>query len=175
MTMADPADIWRQAATKFGEVLATVADDQWGAPTPCDDWTVRDLVDHALYWQAMGGGILGAGTSPGDDWATIEPAVSGALDDPSNLEGVAESFNDMPKHQVLGLLIGDLLIHSWDLARAIGADDTLPPEAVESTMLGMSRMPDEMLRGTNMFGPQVEVADDASAQDKLIAFVGRTP
>jgi uncharacterized protein (TIGR03086 family) len=173
--MAGPGDIWRQAATKFSAVLAEVGDEHWDAPTPCDEWTVRELIDHALHWQAMGGGILGAGTSPGDDWATIEPAVSEALNDPSNLDGVAESFNDMPKHQVLGLLIGDLLIHTWDLARAIEADDTLPPEAVEATMLGLSRLPDEMMRGGNMFGPPVAVDDGASAQDKLIAFTGRTP
>ena len=80
----------------------------------------------------------------------------------------------MPKHQMFGLLIGDVLIHAWDLARAIGADDTLPPAAVEATMLGLSRMPQEQMRGA-MFAAAVEVDDDASAQDKLIAFSGRRP
>lgn len=173
--MAGPGDIWRQTATKFGEVYGTVGDDDWDSSTPCDEWTVRELVDHALHWQALGGGLLGAGTSPGDDWTTIEPALSAALDDPANLEGVAESFNNMPKHQVLGLLIGDLLIHTWDLAQAVEADDSLPPEAVEATMLGLSRLPAEMMRGDNMFGQPVDVADDVSEQDKLIAFTGRQP
>jgi len=83
-------------------------------------------------------------------------------------------FGDMPKHQMVGILIGDLLIHSWDLARSIGADDTLPPAAVEATMMGLSRFPEEQMRGS-MFGPAIEVPDDASAQDKLIGFVGRQP
>ncbi len=173
--MNGPADVWRQAADKFDSVLEEVGDDQWEAATPCDGWTVRDLVDHVLHWQAQGGAVLGAGTSPGDDWATIRPALSAALDDPSNLEGTSEAMGGMPKHQVLGFVIGDLLIHSWDLARSVGADDSLPAEAVEATMLGLSRAPAEMLRSPTMFGEPTEVPDDASAQDRLLAFVGRTP
>ena len=77
--------------------------------------------------------------------------------------------------QVLGLLVTDLLVHSWDLARSIGADETLPPEAVEAALMGLQRMPEQMLRGDAMFAPAVEVADDASPQDRLIAFAGRQP
>ena len=68
-----------------------------------------------------------------------------------------------------------VLVHSWDLDRAIGVDETLPEAAAASTMMGLQRMPNEMLRREGMFGPAVAVADDASAQDKLIAFVGRQP
>jgi uncharacterized protein (TIGR03086 family) len=173
--MSGPADIWRQAADKWSEVYAQVGDDDWDKSTTCEGWTVRDLVDHTIHWQAMGGGILGAGTAPGAEWDAIKPALSAALDDPSNLEGIAEQFNNMPKHQVLGFVIGDLLIHSWDLARSIGADETLPPAAVEATMMGLGNVPPAMLRSENMFGEPVEVADDASAQDKLLAFAGRQP
>lgn len=173
--MMTPGDVWRQAAEKWTEVSSQIGDDQWDLATTCEGWTVRELVDHTLHWQAMGGGILGAGTSPGDDWETVEPALSAALDDPSNLEGTAPEFNDMPKHQVLGFVVGDLLIHSWDLARSIGADDTLPVEAVEATQLGLSRVPPDMLRSPNMYAAPVEVGDDASPQDRLIAFAGRQP
>jgi uncharacterized protein (TIGR03086 family) len=173
--MAGPGDIWNQAAEKWTEVSAHVTDDDWAKLTTCADWTVRDLVDHAMHWQAMGGGVLGAGTEPGQSWDVIQPALGAALQDPSNLEGMAEAFGNMPKQAVAGLVIGDLLIHSWDLARSIGADETLPAEAVEATLMGLGRLPDEMLRGDTMFGTPVEVGDDASAQDKLIAFAGRQP
>ena len=173
--MSGPGDIWRQAAGKWTEVSTQIGDDQWELPTTCEGWTVRDLVDHAMHWQAMGGGMLGAGTSPGQDWSVIEAALSAALDDPSNLEGSAPEFDDMPKHQVLGFVIGDLLIHSWDLARSIGADDTLPAEAVEATYFGLTRVPAEVLRSTDMFDDPVEIDDDASPQDRLIAFTGRRP
>ncbi len=173
--MTEQGAIWRQTAQKWTEVAGQVTDDDWSKPTTCEDFTVRQLVDHAMHWQAMGGGILGAGTEPGDPWSDVQPALASALDDPSNLDGTAEAFGGMPKQQVLGLLITDLLVHSWDLARSIGADETLPPTAVDAAMAGLTRMPEEMLRGGTMFGPAVEVPDDASAQDKLIAFAGRRP
>jgi uncharacterized protein (TIGR03086 family) len=119
--------------------------------------------------------VLGAGTKPGDDWATVEPALAAALQDPANLEGTAEALGGMPKQGVAGLIIGDLLVHSWDLARSIGADDTLPAGAAEATLMGLRRMPDKVLRRGTMFGEAVEVAADASPQDQLLAFVGRQP
>lgn len=172
--MTAQGDLWRQAAGKWNEVSAQIGDN-WEATTPCDDWSVRELVDHAMHWQGQGGSILGAGTAPGDDWSKIEPALSAALDDPTNLEGNADQMGGMPKQQAAGFVIGDLLVHSWDLARALGADDTLPADVVEATMMGLQRVPEQMLRGENMFGPQIDVADDASAQDKLLGFLGRQP
>jgi len=174
-TMTEQAGIWRQTADKWTDIANQLTDDDWLKPTTCDDFTVRELVDHAMRWQAMGGGLIGAGTSPGEAWDDVRPAVSAALDDPSNLEGDVEAFGGMSKQQILGLLVTDLLVHSWDLARSIGADETLPPEAVEAALMGLQRMPEQMLRGDAMFAPAVEVADDASPQDRLIAFAGRQP
>ena len=173
--MNGPADVWNMAAQKWSDTIAQVGDDDWGKSTPCGQWTVQELVDHAMHWQGMGGSVLGAGTAPGQDWAEVQPALSAALADPANLEGTVEAFGNMPKQGIAGLIIADLLVHSWDLARSIGADETLPAEAVASTHMCLRRLPTEMLRSENMFGPEVEVADDASDQDKLIAFVGRQP
>lgn len=170
--MNGPGAIWQQAAEKWSEVVAQVGDDQWDSATPCSDWTVRELVDHAQGWQAKGAMMLGATEMPAD-WASTKAALADGFADPANLEGTADALGGMPKHMAAGLLIADLLIHSWDLARSIGADDTLPAEAVDSVMMGLSRMGDGM-RGS-AFGQPVEVADDASAQDKLIAFSGRQP
>ncbi len=173
--MTEQGDVWKQAAQKWGELLAQVGDEQMDLPTPCTDWKVRDLIEHAMHWQGQGGAIFGAGTKPGDDWATIEPALGAALAEPANLEGVAEEMGGMPKQQVVGFVIGDLVVHSWDLARSIGADETLPAEAVQATLMGLQRVPEEMLRGGTMFGPAIEVAEDASSQEKLLAFAGRRP
>ena len=173
--MQGPVDVWNIAATKWSDTVAQVGDDDWGKATPCGEWTVQELVDHAMHWQGMGGSVLGAGTTPGQDWAEVQPAMAAALQDPANMEGIVESFGNMPKQGVLGLLIADLLVHSWDLARSIGADESIPDEAAMSTMMGLQRLPVEMLRSEQMFGPEVEVADDASATEKLIAFCGRQP
>ncbi len=166
--------MWQQAASKWNEVSGQITEADWEKPcATCPEWTVRDLVDHAMHWQAQGGSALGAATSPGDDWSTVEPALQAALADPANLEGTVEAFGNMPKQAVAGTVIGDLLIHSWDLARAIGADDTLPQEATAATLMGLQRMPEDMIRSESMFGPALEAAADASEQDQLLAFVGR--
>ena len=173
--MENIAEVWSLAADKWDEVMEQLSDDDWAKSTPCDGWTVRELVDHAMFWQGRGGSVFGADAEDGADWATLKPAVAAALSDPANLEGTAESLGGTPKQAVAGLVTADLLVHSWDLARAIGADSTLPEPAAASTLIGLQRLPEEMLRSERMFGPAVEVADHATAQDKLIAFVGRTP
>jgi uncharacterized protein (TIGR03086 family) len=175
--MEGPAAIWQQAADNFDRHLHTIGDDQWDAPTGCGDWTVRDLVDHTVHWQAVVGGVVGADTSPGDEWPVVRAAIIEALKDPSNLEGNApqEVMGGMPKHQILGIGTGDVLLHSWDLARALGADDTLPPAAVQAVYMGMQRLPEAMLRSPKMFGPAIDVGDDASEQDRLLGFTGRQP
>jgi trehalose 6-phosphate phosphatase len=178
--MSGPVDVWRQVADKWSEVYAGVADDQWSNATPCDGWDVRQLVDHTLGWQAEGGRLLGAAIGPDAGWAEIRAAYEAVLSDPSQLSGTVPSFGGVPKHDMAGFMIGDLLIHSWDLARSVGADETLPPDAVEATTIGLHHVPPSLLRGTNplgakMMGPAVEVADDASAQDQMLGFTGRRP
>ena len=168
-------DVWGLAADKWDEVIAQVGDGDWEKSTTCDGWTVRELVEHAMFWQGRGAGVFGAELAEGSDWSAVRPALAAALADPANLDGVAEQLGGTPKPAVAGLITTDLLVHSWDLARSIGADATLPEDACESTLMGLQRLPEEMLRSDRMFGPAVEVAADASAQDRLIGFVGREP
>jgi uncharacterized protein (TIGR03086 family) len=178
--MSGPIDLWRPVADKWSDVYASVGAADWDRQTPCKEWTVRGLVDHTLQWQAQGGAMLGAATAPGDDWDTIRAAYETHLADPSNLEGTVAEFAGIPRQQLAAFLIGDLLIHSWDLAHAIGADEALPLAAVEATMAGLEHVPPELLRGHNplgqaMMGPAVIVLDDADLQDRMLAFSGRQP
>ena len=178
--MSGPVDIWRQVAAKWSEVYGQVTDGQWEQPTPCQEWTVRQLVDHTLNWQAEGGRLLGAATAPGDSWDRIRAAFDALLSDPAQLGGNVPEFAGIPKQELAGFLIGDLLIHSWDLARSIGADEALPADAVEATTTGLHHVPPALLRGTNPLGQKmmaaaVEVSADASPQDKMLAFAGRRP
>jgi uncharacterized protein (TIGR03086 family) len=179
--MSEPLGLWRQTADKWTEVYGRVSDGQWEDETPCAGWTVRNLVDHTLAWQAKGGNLLGADLGADEpDWERIRASYAALLADPARLDGTVPEFAGIPKANLAGFLIGDLLIHSWDLARSIGADDTLPPDVVAATTDGLHHVPPDLLRGTNplgqkMMGPAVEPADDASAQDTMLAFTGRTP
>ena len=70
--------------------------------------------------------------------------------------------------------IGDVLVHTWDLAWAVGLDERLDADEVQRLSAVMEPN-DEMMRKGTAFGPRVEVADDADAQTKLLAFTGRHP
>src|SRR4051794_29410478 len=178
--VSGPVDIYKQVAAKWSDLSTQIVDDQWDDPTPCDGWNVRQLVEHVYGWQTEGGNLLGIALGPGSEWDEIRAGFEATLSDPSQLVGDVPEFGGIPKENLAGFLIGDLLIHSWDLARSIGADETLPPDAVEATTIGLHHVPEALLRGTNplgqaMMGTAVDVPDDASAQDKMIAFTGRRP
>lgn len=178
--MSGPVDIWRQVAAKWSDLCGRISDDQWDDPTPCAEWTVRQLVDHTLGWQSEGGRLLGADIATDADWHQIYGGFDGVLSDPAGLGGTVDEFAGIPRPELAGFLIGDLLIHSWDLARSIGADETLPPDAVAATTVGLHHVPPALLRGTNPLGQKmmaeaVDVPADASAQDKMLAFTGRRP
>jgi uncharacterized protein (TIGR03086 family) len=70
--------------------------------------------------------------------------------------------------------IGDVVMHTWDLARATGQDETLDGDEVHRLYEGMLPI-DDALRSSGHYGPKVEVPADADEQTKLIAFTGRTP
>jgi len=72
------------------------------------------------------------------------------------------------------LMVGDIVIHTWDLARATGLDETMDPDLVPQMLAGMEPM-DEMLRQSGHYGPRVEVPADADVATRLLAFTGRRP
>jgi hypothetical protein len=60
------------------------------------------------------------------------------------------------------IALSDVVVHTWDLARGAGLDETLEPSEVQRLLAGMSQLPDEM-RG-DFFGPRVDrTACSASA------------
>jgi uncharacterized protein (TIGR03086 family) len=72
----------------------------------------------------------------------------------------------------------DVLIHTWDLARAAGLDETLDAGEVARGAAEVDAMPpevDEAMRSSGHYGPRVAVPDDADAQTRLLAFMGRRP
>ena len=74
----------------------------------------------------------------------------------------------------LGVAFSDLLVHSWDVARATGQDDTMPDGlATAAYELVHGKFTDEQRKG--IFKPEVPIGDDASQQDRLLAYTGRDP
>lgn len=168
-------DLWRQTAEAFDQRFQAVGE-QWESGTPCAEWNVKDLVEHTVGVQrGMATGMLGAELADDADWPAVHAAMNAALEDPSVLDGQVPQgpFGPMPKTMMLGIATSDLLVHTWDLARAVGADETLPAAPVEAAYMGLQRMPDQALRSPGMFDAAIEVADDADTQAKLLGYAGR--
>lgn len=182
MTTSSPASTHRDIATTFTERVAGVRD--WDVPAPVDGWTARDVVDHLITWLPgflSGGGVeLPDVPSVADDpvaaWWAHTDAVQALLESPRAGE---EFTHPHAGTQVLGTVIenfyiADVFMHTWDLARATGQDDTLDPDRCEAMLAGMKPIED-ILRSSGQYGPPVPVPADASAQDRLLGFIGRNP
>jgi len=183
--MTDMATRFRAVAARFTETVAAVPFDKWESPAPCDGWVARDVVRHLVEWVpgffvAFGGLTFPAGASADDDpagaWAALRDHLQAILDDEAGAARVIESpTGPAPLADVIGtFVLGDVLIHTWDLARAVGLDETLDADEVHGMYEGMLPM-DAALRASGHFGPRVTVSDDADEQTKLLAFTGRRP
>jgi uncharacterized protein (TIGR03086 family) len=110
-------------------------------------------------------------------WQAQTDAIQGLLDDP----GVGQKVlrNRHVGEVSLDLAIdmfytSDVFLHTWDLARATGQDETLDPDKCAVLLAGMEPM-DEVLRASGQYGPKVPVPADADVQTRLLGFIGRDP
>lgn len=176
---------YRNVARGFTARVVAVPADAWDHPAPCDGWVARDVVGHLVEWLPaffVDTFDLDAPTIPSVDddpvgaWRALDARFQSALDDPE----IATRERETPMgsvtfaHAVDMIATTDILIHTWDLARATGLDETLDPDEVAGLLAGMEPM-DEALRTSGHYGPRVEIADDADEQSKLLAFLGRHP
>jgi uncharacterized protein (TIGR03086 family) len=106
-------------------------------------------------------------------WNASRDAIHGMIDT-ADLSKVIESpFGPMPMEQLLGRIMAtDTLVHTWDLARAVGGDETLDAEAVSGSYSGMKPM-DAMIRRPGLFADKVDVPAGADEQTEFLAFLGR--
>jgi uncharacterized protein (TIGR03086 family) len=181
--MTEIADRYRSIADGFEARVAGVSAGAWDAPAPCEGWVARDIVDHVgmttgffLGRAEVEADIPPAGEDPAATWAACRAVMERVLDDPA-LAGkeIDSPFGRMPLQDLIGGIgISDLLVHTWDLARATGQDETLDQEQAQRTLEGLQAMGDA-IRGSGAFGPAVPVPDDADLTTRLIAYTGRTP
>lgn len=183
--MSETADRFVAVAARFTRCVEAVPADAWNNSSPCAGWTTRDVVRHLVEWVpgfygANAGLVFAAGPSVDDDpagaWAVVCRTLLAALADP---EVSAREFDSqagrMSVEQSIGMIVtGDVLIHTWDVARFTGLDERLDAAEVHGMFEGMQAF-DEILRSSGQFGPRVTVPESASEQDKLLAFTGRQP
>ena len=110
-------------------------------------------------------------------WEHLADSLQALLDDPTTAqqEITHEHLGTVTVEHAIGMIMfGDIVIHTWDLARATGLDESLDGAIVHEMLVGMLPM-DEMLRASGQYGPKVTVPETADELTKLIAFTGRTP
>jgi uncharacterized protein (TIGR03086 family) len=76
---------------------------------------------------------------------------------------------------LIDLNLCDAVVHTWDLAQAVGRNHELPEDVVELTLRIWSEAPLDVSRQFGAFGPEVQVPEDAPAIDRLVALLGRSP
>ncbi|HJV08322.1 MAG TPA: TIGR03086 family metal-binding protein [Acidimicrobiales bacterium] len=183
--MSAAAERFRKHAATFTDRVVGVPPDAWANPAPPEGWTARDVVRHLVewipgFWASNAGIDLPQGPPVDDDpvgaWRALRDGLQAMLDDPA----VAARELDMPmgrmsiEQAVDMICTSDVFLHTWDLARATGQDETLDPDEVHTMLAGMEPMEGAM-RASEHYGPRVEVPDDADEQTRLIAFIGRRP
>jgi uncharacterized protein (TIGR03086 family) len=190
VTITEIADVRLHAGAMaaFDAAVREVRPDQWHLPTPCADWDVRTLVNHVVgeaRWMVpllagrsiadVGGALDGdlLGEDPAAAWATARDEALGAASAADvDTRIVHLSFGDTPALEYLRQLTADYLVHAWDLATAIGADDRLDPELVEAVAAWFTGQADAY-RGAGVVASAVPVPDGADSQRRLLGQFGR--
>jgi uncharacterized protein (TIGR03086 family) len=170
-----------RACDGFTAVVEKVDASRWGAQSPCTEWDARGVVEHVIgFHEMLWLRPLGIKTErPKDDPVARWRATSASQHDALERPGVLDQECDGPMgtttpRSMIGPLTSDVLIHSWDLARATGLEPVLD-EQLCAEALALAEKNAELFKGSEMFGDPVPVPSDAPVCDRLLGFFGRDP
>lgn len=184
----DLVSLFLRSIDEFDRRVTEIGDDQWSNATPCSEWDVRALVNHVTseaLWlphllagktiadagDAFDGDVLGS--DPAGAWSIAAKEEREAIQEQSVLERTVHlSRGPTPASQYVAELLSDHVVHAWDLARGIGADETLDPELVDILYNVAAPMEDD-LKASGMYGDKVVPPADADTQTKMLAVFGR--
>jgi uncharacterized protein (TIGR03086 family) len=168
-------------------VVKGVRPEHLDAPTPCPDWDLRTLLRHMTGVVVdMGRGAAGEelladrdGYELADDvGAQFQAEVDRTLAAwrARGLDGQVDvGAGPMPAAAAISVNLVDTSTHAWDVATATGQDAALPEELAAAVLGVAEGFVGPELRQAVGIGPALPVTDDASATDRLVAFMGRKP
>lgn len=180
-----PTDELESAEKTFAvleHVLHGISKDDETKQTPCKEFDVAALTDHLMNSITAIGGVAGAEFGERDRNDSIERqvilAARPALDawHRRGLDGNVPFGNgEAPAKMMAGILSLEFLVHAWDYAAATGREVTAP-DSLSDYVLGLAQKIITPEGRTNVgFDDPVDVAADAGALERLIAYTGRTP
>jgi uncharacterized protein (TIGR03086 family) len=174
----DVLDLY-QRATEWSASKIPAAAAKLDASTPCDKWDVRAVLNHMLDSQQWFADVPQGTSTPGPsptppDLITDDPVKDYQAATEKTLAAYQDASVTKEHGPTLGIGFVDQLVHGWDLATATGQDAAMPADLAETAFNMVNGRMDGDKRG-EMFKPEVKVGDDASAQEKLLAYSGRDP
>lgn len=195
MTEASPA-LWAVLNGAFDALRRTVEgvpDDAWGNPTPCGEWTARQVLEHAAGDQLAWAGVVSGsgarpdynpfeptGTIPGRPSELLEPALIASARAwagvPATAEQVATPLpqGSLPPEYAVSACAMDAAVHAWDIARATGQPAPFNDELAVALMPAAHVLA-EPLRDYGVFAAAVESEPSETRTDRLLRFLGRDP
>ncbi|MFJ4003700.1 TIGR03086 family metal-binding protein [Streptomyces sp. NPDC090023] len=191
--MTDPTlDLGPQARI-VARLAEAVTDEQLSAPTPCPDSSVRNLLGHLLHlslaFRDAARKDLGA-TTDTDPNATVPDIGPGwRADLPKALDELADAWRDpaawtgqtraggvdLPGEIAGAVAADELVIHGWDLARALDLPYTPDLPALASAYGFLQAAAEDPNRGDGLFGPVIPVPPEAPLIDRAVGLSGRDP
>jgi len=180
--MTEVQDRYRLVSNGFDAAVSAVTPDKWEIQSPCDQWKARDVVAHVVagHRSVIAGvrGVestpLGADEDPKRAWAEAHRTMEEITADQETLaKEIDGPTGKMPVGEIIGRFVTmDLLVHTWDLARTVGADESLDEGSVRRAYEAMKPM-DAMIRRPGVFGPKLEPPQGADLQTEFLNFLGR--
>lgn len=165
-------------------VIAGVRPDQYDDPTPCAEWSVRNVLEHMIgvvdgigtaASGRQGGGRFELGADPAAQFEQAAKAALAAWRAPGVLDREIDGGpGPMPGRMLASINLLDTATHTWDLAAASGQPTTLPDDIAEPAMEVSRQIVSPELRA-GRFGPEVAAPEGAGPTERLVAFLGRTP
>jgi len=183
-------ELLSRAGDGFAQRLALVQPDQWTALTPCTEWDVRALVNHVVranrrYTLLLHGAPAGEvdatrtvghlGHDPVASFVTTAAELHAAFREPGALARTAHHpAGERTGAQLLEMRVLDVAVHTWDLAWAIGADESLDPDVIAFALTLQDTF--EAARARGSFAPPPgKTPAHLSAQARLLHLLGRRP
>jgi uncharacterized protein (TIGR03086 family) len=186
--VSDVVSLFERAVDEFDKRVQAISEDQWGDDTPCTEWSVRDLVSHVVVedrWvkpliegktiAEVGGAFDGdlLGDDPKHAWKeAAEESIAASSSEGALTATCHISSGDTSGEDYLSQVLSDNVIHTWDLARGVGADDRLDPELVAFAHSYLAPQI-QSWRRAGVIGPALDVPENADRQTKLLAVAGR--
>jgi uncharacterized protein (TIGR03086 family) len=178
----DPLVAHQRAQDTFAGVLANVSPDQFDGPTPCSEWTIRDLIEHVIGGNEDVGIWSASNQQPAarpDDTAAAHRATAAAAQEifaaPGGMDGIFKlPFGEFPAQLFVGIRTTDVLTHAWDLAAASGQSTDLDPELAAEQLAAARAFVGAQFRGTGKpFAEEQPCSSERAPADQLAAFLGR--